>query len=99
MNKLDFTETSHVFGDCTQCFDVSFSDNMTLDDFVKAVLSQNRREWGYIYYQSFKHEIIEYRYGDIVSKSNNYNSIKDNTISVVSSNGGWSRMDYIVDKQ
>lgn len=40
MGKLNFTATSSVFGDETQCFNVSFSGNMTLDNFIKAVLAR-----------------------------------------------------------
>lgn len=89
--RIIIDHASPFGGDCTQYFKCHLDSPSTLKEFVSHVLS-NKREWGDI--EVNRHKVIEYRHGEIVSVSADYDKIKDKTVSLTGMSGGWTRMDY-----
>lgn len=89
--KIIIDHASPFGGDCTQYFKCHLDSPSTLKEFVYHVLS-NKREWGDIYVN--RHQVVEYRHGEIVSVSTDYDKIKYKNVSLTGMSGGWFRMDY-----
>lgn len=92
-------------GDEISHYDAHFEKNPTLYEFVCWVLKQSG-EWGYIEDRehpdpehlpyNFPKKIVEYKWGKIISLSDDYVHLKDKTIALTHMDGGWSRMDYTI---
>lgn len=81
------------YGDCTSSYKVTDFPT-TVGELLKYILEHKKDEWGYIYISNYRNKVAEYRCGTIVKPlSDEY---KDVRISSLSADGGWSRMDYIV---
>lgn len=94
--KLKFTPITPMGSDCTQAFRVELDGEYTVGDLIDHVLSVRKDEWG-------EFEVghccrIEYRHGKIVNGEEIIPHVKDIKISKLITYGGWSRMDYIVNK-
>ena len=98
---FELIQKSSIRHDCTASFDVRMNKPYTVDLFIDEVLSTRPNEWGYI--GIFKPGIsyifgdpnCEYRCGKIISDGLP-DDILRKTIKEVRSDGGYSRMDYII---
>ena len=90
---IKLTQTSKTFGDCTALYSVELDKPYTIDEFIKEVLK--RKEWGYIETDdgNFK---CEYKENKIII-TEIPDEILTKPIIKVRANGGWSRMDYIIE--
>lgn len=80
------------YGDCTSSYKVTDYPT-TVGKLLEYILEHKKDEWGYIYIGN-RNKVAEYRCGTIVKPlSDEY---KDIHISSLRANGGWSRIDYIV---
>lgn len=101
MNKIQFRHKAGPFGDCTSDYEVCFPENMTVYEFIVAVLEEYPEEWG-SFFVSWLGNIgitfMKYKAGDIVNICDKecFLKIKDYHIKKVSANGGWSLMDYYI---
>jgi len=103
-NKLKFTKTGPVSGDCTAPYDVEWNADgiRSVSAFVAAVLLEKRDEWGSIYLiedeRGWMHaQSIEYKYGCVVSASDSFfEKDDDRVIDTITARGGWTNMDYYV---
>ena len=85
------------FGDATSVYEVSFSEGMTISDFLNIVITQKSKEWGNISLSS-KAILIDYKYGHYTIRDDKlYNKFKDKKIKKITAHGGWSSMDYIIE--
>lgn len=87
-------------GDCTAPYEVNLDKEYLVREFIEEVL-KNKREWGYIgiktdnIWKYFGDPKCEYRYGKLLNTlPDDYMSRK---IKSVTTDGGWSRMDYILE--
>lgn len=85
--------------DCTAPYSVILDREYTVKEFVHAVLS-DRREWGYIGIKNEKNPWFgepkcEYRYGKLETILPN--DVMNNKVISAKADGGWSRMDYIIE--
>ena len=95
MNPFEFVKTGGPYGDESCTYDIKLLRNITLKEFVNIVVSDTK-EWGYICLGSFlSKKRIEYRWGEILSNTLPSESL-NKEIESVTSNGGWSRMDYYI---
>lgn len=103
-NKLKFTQTGPVSGDCTAPYDVEWNADgiRSVSAFVADVLLEKRDEWGSIYLiedeRGWMHApSIEYKYGSVVSAPDSFfEKDDDREIDTITARGGWSSMDYYV---
>lgn len=98
MNKFKLIRTSKIFSDETAFYKVKLTSEITLNDFINAVL-EDTMEWGKIYIYAanklFGEYNCEYRYGKLTN-SNFTDEQLNSIISEVTSRGGWTQMDYWV---
>lgn len=93
--KISFKQLRPAGGDCCAPYDVLLNRECTLREFVDCVL-KNDREWGFVRLGScFEGNELEYRSGKIL-RSEFTDAELESTIETVISNGGWTRMDYVV---
>lgn len=97
-------------GDCTAPYEVELDKEYTVLEFIQTVLSNNPNEWGYIGIKSndkdgiiFGKPKCEYSYGKILGGIETLpllflEFLNDKVLSV-SADGGWSRMDYLLEVQ
>ena len=95
--RFKLKQCGPVRGDETAPYEVTFSEPLTVKDFVSDVLS-NKEEWGYIGISKertiFGDPNCEYRWGKLLScLPPEYLSKK---IVSAEASGGWSRMDYLL---
>lgn len=84
------------FGDETSLYNVSFPEEMTISEFINAVITKYPREWGNIFLFA-KGDLITYKNGRYTIHDDNlYNQFKDKQIKEITAQGGWSLMDYTV---
>lgn len=93
-------------GDEISHYDAAFETKPILKEFVSWILSEKSGEWGYI--EDSEHpdnpqcqyfipkKIMEYSHGEIVSLCEDYDQLKNKTITLTNMDGGWSRMDYTI---
>lgn len=101
MFKIKMAESER--SNCTTMYRIVLDREYDVKDFIEAVLSNRKNDWGYIGIKSNLNTIfgdpnIEYKDGKIIridSKSNSEIPFEAKVISVIA-NGGWSRMDYIL---
>lgn len=99
--KIKFIPFTRVLSDETRSYKISFVGMMSIDDFVVNVLKERSCEYGCFYYKDFSEEnmIVEYKNGKITFLSERYNQIKNQPVLVAISHGGWSMMDYLINKK
>jgi len=99
MNRLKFTTTSHVFGDCTQRFSVAYDGILTVKEFIDIVLKENQDEWGYIGIKCkgeiFGNPKCEYSKGKLLYEMTE--DVLTKNIVDVTAQGGWTRVDYLIE--
>ena len=88
-------------GDCTAGYEVDLDKEYTLQEFIDAILTNKKDEWGEIKIAKrncpwYRHPSIGYRYGNITSKPNIPEKVFGYKVKTVTANGGWTAMDYIV---
>ena len=91
------SEYKFTGGDAISYYDAHFANNPTLEDFVSWVIANNRSDWGYIQAAGLGCRYVEYRYGEVVGICADYDEIKGKIISLRQMEGGWTRMDYIIE--
>lgn len=95
---LRYIQTTPTSGDCTACYDVELDKEYTGEGFIEAVLKRDLREWGAfaIFNEGhlFGYPRIQYR-GGTLKESFPIDILKRRVVKVTS-NGGWSLMDYII---
>lgn len=93
--KLNFFPITPMGSDCTQAFRVELDGEYTVGDLIDYALTIRKDEWGEF---EVDHCRIEYRHGKIVNGEEIIPHVKDVKINKLIASGGWSRMDYIVNK-
>lgn len=93
--------TTPVGGDCTAGYRVIFDKAYTLQEFIDAILTNNKREWGGIKIARrncawYDYPTIGYRHGEITNEPNLPEKVYGYKVKSASASGGWSNMDYIV---
>lgn len=91
-------QTGPERGDCTAPYDVIFDKPYTVREFVSAVLTERKDEWGTIGINN-GHTFLgsprmEYRYG-----AGEYEPLKDffdKPVKSATASGGWTAMDYLL---
>ena len=87
-------------GDCTAPYKVIIRENGTVNDFIDAVINNHPRDWGYIGIKEkgyiFGHPNMEYSRGKTTNREA-LEAFKDLSIKSVTADGGWSRMDYLIE--
>ena len=92
---------SGPFGDATTNYDVN-TDNACVSDFIDEVLKEFPGEWGSVCIRSSKSYsdnicVCSYKYGTIERKASDYETYGKAKIKSISSNGGWSAMNYDIE--
>ena len=88
-------------GDCTAGYEVDLDKEYTLQEFIDAILTNKKNEWGEIKIVKrncpwHRYPSIGYRYGNITSKPNIPEKVFGYKVKTVTADGGWTVMDYIV---
>jgi hypothetical protein len=96
MDKITLTCTGGPYGDCTSSYNFTLNREMTLQEFLDLVIS-NEREWGQVAFSRFGDPIAEYKWGKITVLKVKDTSFKIKTTGTA--HGGWSLMDYYIDKK
>ena len=79
------------FGDCTSGYDVSIPEDISVEEFVQMVITQEPNEWGAVY--CGRGIVAEYKRGKATFRPE-YDKYKNEKIVSVTAHGGWSLMDY-----
>ena len=86
-----------TFGDATNEYIISFSEGMTVGEFIEEWM-KDKREWGYfgIYDGKtiFGNPQCEYSHGELVTAPFPENVLKKKILKAAGS-GGWSRSDFL----
>lgn len=94
-----FIQTTPVAGDCTCCYEIKLDKEYTVGEFIQAVLTQQKNEWGKIGIWkkgSWSGEpSVEYSCGKLTTENMDEISLNKKILEV-KSNGGWSNMDYVL---
>ena len=88
-------------GDCTAGYEVDLDKEYTLQEFIDAILTNKKDEWGEIKIAKrncpwYRYPSIGYHYGNITSKPNIPEKVFGYKVKTVTADGGWTTMDYIV---
>lgn len=96
---FSFTQIGPERGDCTAPYAVALDKAYTVKEFIQTVITERTDEWGFISIDDgktiFGEARCEYRWGKLVS--NLPKVFQSKTIISVKADGGWSRMDYLLD--
>ena len=100
MKTIMVTQCSEVFSDCTSRYTVNINKSpMTVEDFIATVIEENPDEWGYIGIKNgnaiFGDPHMEYKWGKYDSSP--MESVKNAIVKRAKAEGGWSRMDYLLE--
>lgn len=93
MKPFELTESRGPFGDACSLYNIKVLKPMSVLDLIDYVLTE-KGEWGYIDVNEHR---LEYRHGRIVSDNLN-DAEKQTEIKDVFAYGGWSRMDYKINR-
>ncbi len=93
--QIKLTHLAGPFGDCTSIYDVSFPQDITVEDFVQLVLQENPGEWGTIGL-TWEHILVDYSHGSLTFRPE-YDAYKNERILKAKAHGGWSLMDYEIE--
>lgn len=91
--KIKLIHRDGPFGDCTSVYDVEFPQDITVAEFIQLVVDENPHEWGSFSLGWKQPTVACYSHGSI-TYTEAYDTYKLAKIASVSSNGGWSLMDY-----
>ena len=83
------------FGDETSLYEIKFTEEMTVEEFIKIAVAENLNEWGEFKYGWQSPVIAEYNRGEI-SYTEEYEKVKNRTVNKATANGGWSFMAYFL---
>lgn len=88
-------------GDCMAGYRVFLDKEYTLQEFVDAILTNKKDEWGEIRIAKTNcpwhlYPRFDYRYGNITSKPNIPEEVFGYKVKSATARGGWTAMDYIV---
>ena len=95
MDKITLTCTGGPYGDCTSSYTFELNREMTFKEFLDLITS-DEREWGYIRFSRLGKIIAEYKWGKMIALN-----IEDTSFTIKTTgqaHGGWSRMDYFIEK-
>lgn len=90
--KLKFIHTSGPHGDATSNYDVQFPEGMTVEEFARAVISENPDEWGYISV-GWNDKVVQYDRLSVRAVGR-FEEVKNRVVKRATANGGWSLMSY-----
>lgn len=94
MDSIKLISTGGPYGDACCSYDFVLSREMTLKEFVDLII-QDKDEWGDVRLGWFDDPLLEYSHGKVKF----FVSDLDFMIKKVGkAHGGWSNMDYIVEK-
>lgn len=97
--EFKLSQSSQVRGDCTASYDVTIIGNGTVGEFIDAVLEKCSKEWGYIGICStecsFGKPAMEYKHGKAINREE-MSDFESKQVKSVVADGGWSRMDYVI---
>ena len=87
--------------DCMAVYRVCLDKEYTLQEFIDAILINNKDEWGVIKiakrdFDWYRYHCIGYRYGNITSKPNIPEQVFGYKVKTATASGGLTVMDYIV---
>lgn len=92
---IRWTQT-YCGSDCTGPYDVTYTEGMTVRQFIDEILTEHDSEWGYIGIDSpgtiFGNPCFEYSHG--ATKETLPDEYLDKVIIDVKGHGGWSRSDF-----
>lgn len=93
-DKLKRCYLQGPFGDESSNYRMEFPDGMTVLQFIESVMKQFPNEWGNFYAYPYK-IIADYKDGKYwIINSEGFEKIKNEPITAVGANGGWSLMHY-----
>ena len=95
MRPFEFVKTRGPFGDECSLYQIQMRKQMSVQELIDYVLTEERGEWGYI--EVAEHR-LEYRWGSIVSDELT-EADKNMEIKDMFGYGGWSRMDYRINHE
>lgn len=86
---------------CTAEYRVDLDKEYTLYEFIDAILTNKKDEWGEIKIAKrncpwWHYPRIDYRYGNITSKPNIPEKVFGYKVKSATARGGWTTMDYFV---
>ena len=94
MDSIKLICTGGPYGDACCSYDFELSREMTLKEFVDLII-QDKREWGEVSLGWFDKPLLEYSDGKAKFFISDWNFMIKR---VGQAHGGWSNMDYIVEK-
>ncbi len=86
------TRATPTGGDCTAGYDVGFSNEYTVREFIEEVLKTHPGEWGYFELKNLGVR-TDYKHGRLL-KQHFADELLNSKIVKAYASGGWSRMDY-----
>lgn len=95
------TQRTQIFGDCTAGYRVDLDKEYTLQEFIDAILTNKKDDWGEIKIAKrncawYLYPHIDYRYGDVISHPNIPEEAFGYKVKSATARGGWSVMDYFI---
>lgn len=95
------TQCTPTGGDGTAVYRVKLDKEYTLQEFIDAILTNNKDEWGVIKIAKrncdwYRYLCIGYRYGNITNKPNIPEKVFGYKVESATASGGLMAMDYIV---
>lgn len=89
-----------IGGDCTGPYDVDLDREYTVEEFINAVITNRKDEWGAIRLYRYKSTsrfdamlVCEYKHGK-VTVYNLTDHIANQKVTFANAHGGWTAMDY-----
>lgn len=96
MKDIKLIHTGGPYGDCMSSYDINFPKDITVDNFIIAVLKDYPKEWGE-FYHSYEKSFAKYKNGKLfITDYKEYQNIQNKIVLSASSHGGWSLMDYFI---
>lgn len=95
------TQYTPTNGDCMAGYIVTLDKEYTLQQFVDAVLTNKKDDWGEIKIAKrntpwYRYPCIGYQRGNIIGEANIPEKVFGYKVKSVIANGGWTLMDYII---
>lgn len=97
-DRLKFKGYGKMSSDCTMNYNVYWTGELTVKEFIDCVLTEKPKESGYIGIENgkaiFGDPKIEYQKGEIIEYNTAFNELGHKKVKEAWCNGGYSRMDY-----
>lgn len=95
---IQCTQTTN---DCTTGYRVDFDKEYTLQEFIDAILTNKKDDWGEIKIAKrncawYLYPCIDYQRGNVISNPNIPEEVFDYKVKSATARGGWLSMNYIV---